>query len=145
MIYSISNQFRSTPLRPILDNPVEFAKVRIGGDVWIGAQVCILPGGSEFIETTGSGDLTTGSAVIRANGQIQASAIFSILDQSESLITETGVAAVDSKQEFVLPVDNSGDLRTGLAVFNPDETDVATLTLRRFDFSGQQVGGSQET
>ncbi len=43
-IYSQSNQYRAAPYLPILENPVHYAKVTIGDDVWIGAGAVILPG-----------------------------------------------------------------------------------------------------
>jgi acetyltransferase-like isoleucine patch superfamily enzyme len=43
-IYSQSNQFASDPQGAILDQPVVYAPVHIGDDVWIGARAVILPG-----------------------------------------------------------------------------------------------------
>jgi len=43
-IYSQSNQYRVAPQQPILANPIGYAKVTIGDDVWIGAGAVILPG-----------------------------------------------------------------------------------------------------
>jgi len=44
IVYSQTNQFSSSPESPILDQPVVYARVEIGDDVWIGARTVILPG-----------------------------------------------------------------------------------------------------
>lgn len=43
-IYSQSNQFDAAPEARIIDQPVVYAPVTIGDDVWIGARAVILPG-----------------------------------------------------------------------------------------------------
>lgn len=43
-IYTQTNQYRSAPEKLILDQPVVYAPVRIGRDVWIGANAVVLPG-----------------------------------------------------------------------------------------------------
>lgn len=44
IIYSQTNQYAHDPAGPILDQPVIYAPVTIGDDVWIGARAVILPG-----------------------------------------------------------------------------------------------------
>lgn len=44
IVYSQSNQYRSEPLQPILDQPVVRRQVVIGDYVWVGAGAIILPG-----------------------------------------------------------------------------------------------------
>lgn len=44
IVYTQTNQYRSEPRRPVLDQPVRYAAVKIGGDVWIGAGAIVLPG-----------------------------------------------------------------------------------------------------
>lgn len=44
IIYSQTNQYAADPERDIIDQPVIYAAVTIGDDVWIGAQTVILPG-----------------------------------------------------------------------------------------------------
>lgn len=44
VIYSQSNQYESDPETDIIDQPVVYATVTIGDDVWIGARAVILPG-----------------------------------------------------------------------------------------------------
>jgi len=44
IIYSQTNQYALDPERDIIDQPVVYAPVSIGSDVWIGARAVILPG-----------------------------------------------------------------------------------------------------
>jgi len=44
IVYTQTNQFDAAPLAPIVEQPVRYAPVRIGDDVWIGARAVILPG-----------------------------------------------------------------------------------------------------
>jgi acetyltransferase-like isoleucine patch superfamily enzyme len=43
-IYSQSNQYAADPTMGIIDQPVLYAPVSIGEDVWVGARAVILPG-----------------------------------------------------------------------------------------------------
>lgn len=44
IIYTQTNQYASIPENLIIDQPVVYAPVQIGRDVWIGANAVILPG-----------------------------------------------------------------------------------------------------
>ncbi len=44
IVYSQSNQYASSPEDLIVNQPVVYAPVRIGRDVWIGANAVVLPG-----------------------------------------------------------------------------------------------------
>lgn len=44
IIYTQTNQYKSRPDLDIVDQPVSYARVNIGDDVWIGAGAVILPG-----------------------------------------------------------------------------------------------------
>lgn len=44
IIYSQSNQYKALPGKRIIDQPIRYAPVEIGSDVWIGAGAIILPG-----------------------------------------------------------------------------------------------------
>lgn len=43
-IYSQSNQYDYEPNLPVINQPIKYARVKIGDDVWIGANAVILPG-----------------------------------------------------------------------------------------------------
>lgn len=44
IIYSQTNQYAEDPLRNIVEQPVVYAPVTLGDDVWVGARAVILPG-----------------------------------------------------------------------------------------------------
>ncbi len=44
IIYSQSNQYAASPGAPVLSQPVVYAPVHVGDDVWIGAGAVLLPG-----------------------------------------------------------------------------------------------------
>lgn len=44
IVYTQSNQYESAPEVDVIEQPVVYAPVRIGDDVWIGAGAVILPG-----------------------------------------------------------------------------------------------------
>ena len=44
VIYSQTNQYEGAPLTSVIDQPVRYAAVTIGDDVWIGAAAVVLPG-----------------------------------------------------------------------------------------------------
>jgi acetyltransferase-like isoleucine patch superfamily enzyme len=44
IVYSQTNQYQAEPTRDIIDQPVRYAPVTIGHDVWIGAGAILLPG-----------------------------------------------------------------------------------------------------
>jgi len=62
VIYSQTNQYRGAPLTDIIDQPVRYAPVAIGDDVWIGAAVVILPG-----VTVGAHAIIAAGAVVRSD------------------------------------------------------------------------------
>lgn len=61
-IYSQSNQYRATPGRQILDQPIRYAPVSIGDGVWIGAGAIILPG-----VTIGNHAVVSAGALVRSD------------------------------------------------------------------------------
>jgi acetyltransferase-like isoleucine patch superfamily enzyme len=44
IIYTQSNQYRHDPEATVLEQPVKYAPVKVGDDVWIGAGAILLPG-----------------------------------------------------------------------------------------------------
>lgn len=44
IVYSQSNQYAADPAAPVLSQPVVYAPVTVGDDVWIGAGAVLLPG-----------------------------------------------------------------------------------------------------
>ncbi len=60
IIYSQTNQYRAEPLRDVIEQPVVYAPVSIGDDVWMGAGAVVLPGVS-----VGSHAVVAAGAVVR--------------------------------------------------------------------------------
>lgn len=60
IIYTQSNQFAADPLSDVIDQPVVYAPVVIGDDVWIGAGAVLLPG-----VTVGDHAVIAAGAVVR--------------------------------------------------------------------------------
>jgi acetyltransferase-like isoleucine patch superfamily enzyme len=61
-IYSQSNRYDADPEADIIDQPVRYARVSIGSDVWIGARAVILPGTS-----VGDHAVIAAGAVVRSD------------------------------------------------------------------------------
>jgi hypothetical protein len=99
-------------------------------------------GGSVFLITDGSpSSPEVGAARITSNVPIGASGVFTVLESSR-FKTETGVSDSPLLSSFTLPVDVTGTFNTGVAFFNPGSSK-ATLTFRRFDLGGAQVGSEK--
>jgi acetyltransferase-like isoleucine patch superfamily enzyme len=62
IVYSQTNQVGQDAEAPVLDQPVVYAPVHIGDDVWIGARAVILPG-----VTVGDHAVIGAGAVVRAD------------------------------------------------------------------------------
>lgn len=62
IIYTQSNQFAADPLADVIDQPVVYAPVVVGDDVWIGAGAVVLPG-----VTVGDHAVIAAGAVVRAD------------------------------------------------------------------------------
>jgi acetyltransferase-like isoleucine patch superfamily enzyme len=43
-VYTQTNQYKADEATPVVDQPVQYAPVSIGDDVWVGAHAVILPG-----------------------------------------------------------------------------------------------------
>ena len=101
----------------------QFGPFRIGG------------GQTLILQTDGTGTLKTGAAKVeRANGYAHVAAIFTLYDPDQSLVTEAGVGAPELLQDFVIPVDATGQFNTGVALFNPGDKDASiTFILLRTD------------
>jgi len=62
IVYSQTNQIDADREAPVLDQPVVYAPVHVGDDVWIGARAVILPG-----VTVGDHAVIGAGAVVRAD------------------------------------------------------------------------------
>ncbi|HEY3132030.1 MAG TPA: cohesin domain-containing protein [Acidobacteriota bacterium] len=89
-------------------------------------------GGSVFLQTDGTGGLSAGYARVVATGPVGGTILFSQLDTSGQVVTESGVGASSPGQHFSVPLLYSKDLaNTGIAFANPSSDTVEILlTLR---------------
>lgn len=92
-------------------------------------------GAAVFLQTDGAGALAAGAASITSNSPIGASGIFSVFDGQGRLQTETGVGDSPVLSDFTLPIDAHGDFDTGIAVYNPTNTD-SSVDFQLFDANG---------
>ncbi len=105
----------------------EFGPIRVAG------------GQTVIFQTDGSGNLTTGAARVEtAMGWAEVAAIFTLYDTAQHFVTEAGVGASQLLQDFVIPVDATGQFNTGVALFNPGNTD-ASVTFVLLNTDGTQA------
>ncbi len=74
--------------------------------------------GALFLETALAAEVRTGAARVESTIPIGVTAVFRLLDDSSNVITEAGVGDSPATTAFTLPVDQTGDLGTGVAFFN---------------------------
>ncbi len=96
------------------------------------------PGGSAFLQTSGSGNLTAGSAEVTSNGPIGVTGIFTVFGAGQSFLTEAGVGDSPVRPLATLPVDITGTFSTGVALFNPSTVPVVVL-IGLFNSTGVKV------
>ncbi len=96
-------------------------------------------GATQILQTTGSGDLVTGTATIASGAAVGASAVFSMFDMQGNFRAEAGVGDAPVLSQFTLPVDNIGTFDTGIALYNPSASAVS-VSLRLLDTEGTAVG-----
>jgi hypothetical protein len=100
--------------------------------------ITLAPGASRIFQTDGSGPLATGAATITTGLPIGLSSIFSTYDTTGTLLSEAGVDASLPLREFVVPVDTTSDLNTGLALMNPWQVE-ASVHVKLADDSGHET------
>ena len=96
------------------------------------------PGESKFLQTDGLGTQMTGAALVSSDAPIGVSAIFSIFDEQDRFLTETGVGVSSPLKEIVIPVDVTGSFNTGIALYNNSDK-VVTAARRLLDQTGVVV------
>ncbi len=104
-------------------------------------SMTLAPGATRFLQTDGSGILVSRAAEVTTSAPIGVSAIFSDYDRNGNLIAESGADASSLVQEFVFPVDEAGPIKTGLALYSPQD---GTMALTLLDTAGvQQLSRSE--
>jgi hypothetical protein len=93
-------------------------------------------GKSLFLQTDGTGAVDKGGATIISNVPIGATGIFTVYDGDGNFVTETGITGSPILTDFTLPVVYSGQMDTGIALFNPGASTV-TATIRFLSSEGE--------
>jgi photosystem II stability/assembly factor-like uncharacterized protein len=96
-------------------------------------------GATSFFQTSGSGSLQAGAALVTSSSEIGVSAAFSVY-MGEAFLTETGVGPSQPMTEFVLPVEAEGPYSTGLAIFNLNSASTQ-ITFLLLDRAGRAAAG----
>src|SRR5580692_1937347 len=107
-------------------------------------SVTLKPGGTRILQTDGSGDGSAGAATISSSAALGVSTVVSAYDPTGALVSESGAASSGANSAYVVPVDTTGGLNTGVAVYNPGAT-ASALTLTLFDVNGVQQGSATAT
>lgn len=122
------------------DEAGEPAKVTIGQATTSVFQVQLDPRQSLFLETDGTGgatgQLVRGGVKVSSDHPIGVSGIFTLRDPQGGFQTETGIGTSLVRPAATIVVDNSGSFDTGVAFFNPSDTEVE-LTLKLFSQEGE--------
>ena len=99
----------------------------------------VAPGGSVFLQTDGSGDLSAGYARLSATAPLGGTVLFASRDAGGNILTEAGVGASPLTDHFSVPVlFEAGTANTGIALVNVLKEGVeVTLVLK--DEDGAEV------
>jgi len=104
----------------------------------------LMPGENRILQTDGSGSLKAGAARVLSSDVIGISAIFTLYDSLNKLVTEAGVGASELQTSFTIPVETTSGFNTGLALFNPGSAD-ASVTFTLLNLEGGPVDTRTET
>ena len=102
-------------------------------------MVTLAPGNTRVFQSSGTGGLNAGAAVITSNNPIVVAVIFSQFDGAGNLVTEAGVSNSPAQPNFSIPVDLRPGFNTGVALFKPGAGS-ANLTLRIYDLNANLRG-----
>jgi len=83
--------------------------------------VTLQPGASAFLQTTGTGAVSVGSAQVSSDVPIGVSGIFTLYN-GQTFMTEAGVGDSPVRTDFTLPVDFAAGSSNSIAIFNPNQT-----------------------
>jgi hypothetical protein len=101
-------------------------------------SLTLQPSGSQILQTDGSGDGSAGAATISSSGALGVSTILSVYDANGNLLSESGASSSDVNSGYLVPIDTTRGLNTGVGIFNPATTPtMVTFTL--FDINGTRL------
>jgi hypothetical protein len=109
-------------------------------DLGSGSQlsVTLKPNGSRILQSDGSGAGSAGAATVSASVPVGVSSVVSAYDASANLVSESGTGDSAISSAYVIPVDSTAGVKTGVALFNPNAA-ASALTFTLLDNNGATV------
>lgn len=107
-------------------------------------SLSLKPGGSQILQTDGSGDGSAGAAKVSSTAALGVSTIVSAYDSNGNPLSEASASSSDLYSRYVLPIDTTNGLNTGAGIFNPSATP-ASLTFALFDTTGAAIEAATAT
>jgi hypothetical protein len=138
LLFNLSPQAASVSLSFTRDDGTPFPVSLPGLGVNSTFNVTLAPRAASYLQTVGSGSLTSGAAQVHSDVPIGVSAIFSIFDTQQRFLTEAGVGASAALAESTIPISDDGAFATGIAFFNPGSTPL-TVSLALINEAGERV------
>jgi hypothetical protein len=102
------------------------------------------PGASQILQTDGSGDGSAGAAMVSSSAALGVSTLISAYDLNANPISESGASSSDLNSGYLVPIDTTGGLNTGVGIFNPAAAP-STLTFSLFDVNGTKLESATAT
>ena len=137
IVFNISSAAASINLSLSRDDGSPFSVTIPGMGTSSSFSLDLNPGAAAFFGTDGAGELAAGAAVVDSDQPLGVAAIFTILGQQGQFLAEAGVGDSVALQEFVMPVDSTGQFDTGVALFN-GRTVPVTLEFRLLNSTGNE-------
>lgn len=95
-------------------------------------------GATRVFSTDGSGDGSAGAVTVGASAPLNVSGVVTLTDLTGNVLSESGeigIGSMDLIGEYLVPVDTTNGLNSGVALFNPG-TAAATVKLRLLGAGG---------
>ena len=137
IVFNISSATASINLSLSRDDGAPFSVTIPGMGTDSSFNLDLNPGAAAFFGTDGAGEVAAGAAVLDSDQPLGVAAIFTIVGEQGQFLTEAGVGDSVPLQEFVIPVDSTGQFDTGIALFNGRTVPVA-VTFRLLNSNGNE-------
>ncbi len=137
IVFNISSATASINLSLSRDDGAPFSVTIPGMGTDSSFNLDLNPGAAAFFGTDGAGEVAAGAVVLDSDQPLGVAAIFTIVGEQGQFLTEAGVGDSVPLQEFVIPVDSTGQFDTGIALFNGRTVPVA-VTFRLLNSNGNE-------
>jgi hypothetical protein len=101
-------------------------------------------GATRVFLSDGTGDGSTGAVSVTSDGPLTVSGLVSYSTSAGAPLSESGEAAVNGQSlttEYLLPVDTTGNLNSGVSLLNPGPG-AASVTIKLRNAAGQSAGSA---